>query len=121
MRHEHYLAHRLNVTAGYKVLDLGCGIGGPAKEIATFADCKVVAVTNNAYQIQIGQEIAQKEGVGEDKLELILGDFMVCIHPLHYKKQRKSTDLLSNYRNFPSPIIPLMRYIQWKLLYMPHP
>ena len=62
-----------------KVLDVGCGIGGPAKEIATFIDCKVVGLNNNDYQIEKGREIAQKEGVVEDFLELVKGDFMVCM------------------------------------------
>lgn len=76
-RHEHYMAHKLNLTARMTVLDAGCGIGGPAKEIATFADCKVVGLNLNAYQIEKGREIALKEGVGEDVLELVEGDFMV--------------------------------------------
>merc|ERR1712000_448959 len=37
---------------GMKVLDVGCGVGGPAREIARFANCNVVGVNNNAYQIQ---------------------------------------------------------------------
>jgi sterol 24-C-methyltransferase len=28
IRHEHYLASKLNVRAGCKVLDVGCGVGG---------------------------------------------------------------------------------------------
>jgi sterol 24-C-methyltransferase len=77
-RHEHYMAHSLDLKPGIKVLDVGCGIGGPAKEIATFVDCKVVGLNINAYQIEKGKEIAQKEEVGEDVLELVEGDFMVC-------------------------------------------
>ncbi|KAH7365397.1 hypothetical protein KP509_18G025100 [Ceratopteris richardii] len=35
-RHEHFLALRLNLRPGMKVLDVGCGIGGPLREIASF-------------------------------------------------------------------------------------
>ena len=33
-----------------KVLDVGCGVGGPAREIATFSGCHVTGLNNNAYQ-----------------------------------------------------------------------
>ena len=33
-RHEYYIAGRLGVKAGDKVLDCGCGIGGPMRNIA---------------------------------------------------------------------------------------
>ena len=38
IRHEHYLASKLNVKKGDKVLDVGCGIGGPLREIAAFTE-----------------------------------------------------------------------------------
>jgi sterol 24-C-methyltransferase len=56
-----------------KVLDVGCGIGGPAREIATFSDCHVVGLNNNAYQI----ERAKKLSCLWDKVEFLEGDFMV--------------------------------------------
>ena len=78
-RHEHYMAHRLQLTSDMTVLDVGCGIGGPAKEIATFAGCKVVGLNNNDYQLAKGRGIAKAEGIGEDRLELVKGDFMVSL------------------------------------------
>jgi sterol 24-C-methyltransferase len=46
-RHEYYLAGRLGVKAGDKVLDCGCGIGGPMRNIARFTRAKVTGVTLN--------------------------------------------------------------------------
>jgi sterol 24-C-methyltransferase len=86
-RHEHYMAHCLNLTSGMTVLDVGCGIGGPAKEIATFVDCKVVGLNINDYQIEKGREIAKAEDVGEEIMELVKGDFMVS--PAVVTKQSK--------------------------------
>jgi sterol 24-C-methyltransferase len=36
-RHEHFLALRLKLDNGMKVLDVGCGVGGPMMEIARFS------------------------------------------------------------------------------------
>ncbi|GMY34601.1 cycloartenol-C-24-methyltransferase [Fagus crenata] len=35
-RHEHFLALQLDLKPGQKVLDVGCGIGGPLREISRF-------------------------------------------------------------------------------------
>jgi SAM-dependent methyltransferase len=39
-RHEHYLAHQTGIKPKMRVLDVGCGVGGPAREIARFTDAE---------------------------------------------------------------------------------
>lgn len=46
-RHEYYVAGRLGVSAGDKVLDCGCGIGGPMRNIAKFTNATITGVTLN--------------------------------------------------------------------------
>lgn len=46
-RHEYYLAGRLGVGVGEKVLDVGCGIGGPMRNIARFTRADITGVTLN--------------------------------------------------------------------------
>ena len=46
-RHEYYLAGRLGVKAGAKLLDVGCGVGGPMRNIAKFTRAQVTGVTLN--------------------------------------------------------------------------
>lgn len=38
-----------------QVLDVGCGIGGPLREIVSFSGASVVGLNNNSYQIKRGQ------------------------------------------------------------------
>ena len=79
-RHEHYLAHSMGIKEGMKVLDVGCGVGGPAREIVKFTGCHVTGFNNNDYQIQRGTHYAKKEGLS-DKLDFCKGDFMVRYSP----------------------------------------
>ncbi|MBW0462055.1 hypothetical protein O181_001770 [Austropuccinia psidii MF-1] len=74
-RHEHYLASQIGLKAGMKVLDVGCGVGGPAREIATFADCKIIGVNNNAYQVRRGNKYTAEAGMSE-QVAIVKGDFM---------------------------------------------
>jgi sterol 24-C-methyltransferase len=74
-RHEHYLAHTIGIKENMKVLDVGCGVGGPAREIVKFTGCNVVGLNNNDYQIERATRYAEKEGL-KDKLSFVKGDFM---------------------------------------------
>jgi len=55
-RHEHWLAARLGLVRGMRVLDLGCGVGGPMRAIARFSGATIVGVNNNDYQIARGHQ-----------------------------------------------------------------
>ena len=61
-----------------KVLDVGCGVGGPAREIARFADCHVTGLNINDYQIKRATRAAEMCGMS-DQLDFVKGDFMVCL------------------------------------------
>ncbi|KAH8602842.1 delta(24)-sterol C-methyltransferase [Bisporella sp. PMI_857] len=74
-RHEHYLSHKVGLEEGMNVLDVGCGVGGPAREIATFSGCSVVGLNNNNYQITRAKAYAEKAGLA-DRITFVQGDFM---------------------------------------------
>lgn len=74
-RHEHYLAHQMALKPKMRVLDVGCGVGGPAREIARFADVNVVGLNNNDYQIQRARKYTEKAGLSA-QVEFVKGDFM---------------------------------------------
>ena len=60
-----------------KVLDVGCGVGGPAREICKFSGANITGLNNNDYQIQRATKYAAREGLSS-KLNFVKGDFMVC-------------------------------------------
>ncbi|KAL1924567.1 uncharacterized protein VTP21DRAFT_4221 [Calcarisporiella thermophila] len=74
-RHEHWLALQLELKPGMKVLDVGCGVGGPAREIGHFTGAYIVGLNNNDYQIERCRMYAKKEGL-ENNSEFVKGDFM---------------------------------------------
>ncbi|KAJ6445356.1 sterol 24-C-methyltransferase [Purpureocillium lavendulum] len=74
-RHEHYLAGQMGIKSGMKVLDVGCGVGGPAREMVKFTGCHVTGLNLNEYQIQRARNYATREGL-EHKLDFVQSDFM---------------------------------------------
>ncbi|TCD71959.1 Delta(24)-sterol C-methyltransferase [Steccherinum ochraceum] len=77
-RHEHYLAAHMQLKPGMRVLDIGCGVGGPAREIAAFADVYVVGVNNNEYQVGRATKLTEKAGLSE-RVSFVKGDFMSLV------------------------------------------
>lgn len=63
-----------------QVLDVGCGVGGPAREIAKFTGANITGLNNNDYQIDRAIHYAEKEKLA-NQLTYVKGDFMVCTSP----------------------------------------
>ncbi|KAI5987630.1 S-adenosyl-L-methionine-dependent methyltransferase [Pisolithus albus] len=74
-RHEHYLAAHMNLKPGMRVLDVGCGVGAPAREIARFADVQIVGINNNEFQLGRARRYTEKAGL-TDQITYVKGDFM---------------------------------------------
>lgn len=74
-RHEHFLALQLGLKPGMKVLDVGCGIGGPLREIARFSSTCVTGLNNNEYQISRGSVLNGVAGVHKT-CNFVKADFM---------------------------------------------
>ena len=74
-RHQHFLASRLALAPGQRVLDVGCGVGGPMRGIARFSGATIVGVNNNAYQLEKAAAFNREAGL-EGQTELVEADFM---------------------------------------------
>lgn len=79
-RHEHYLAHVMGLKPGMTVLDVGCGVGGPAREIAKFCGVNIIGFNNNDYQIERATRYAEREGLSK-QVKFMKGDFMQMPFP----------------------------------------
>ncbi|CDS03131.1 hypothetical protein LRAMOSA00533 [Lichtheimia ramosa] len=74
-RHEAFLALKLGLSKGMRVLDVGCGVGGPLREIVKSSGyAHVTGINNNTYQIQRCFAYAAKYGL-EDHTDFVKGDF----------------------------------------------
>ena len=74
-RHEHCLFSMAQIRPGDKVLDVGCGIGGPARECVRFTGAHVTGLNNNDYQIERANIYAKKCDQ-EDHSRFVKGNFM---------------------------------------------
>lgn len=74
-RAEHYLSLRLGLGAGMKVLDVGCGVGGPMRSIARFSGASIEGVNNNDYQLEKVRAHNAEAGLS-NLCSAFKGDFM---------------------------------------------
>jgi sterol 24-C-methyltransferase len=68
----------MGIRDGMNVLDVGCGVGGPAREIAKFTGANIVGLNNNDYQIERGTRYAAQQGLSK-QISFAKGDFMVLL------------------------------------------
>eukprot|EP01100_Stratorugosa_tubuloviscum_P000362 TRINITY_DN1079_c0_g1_i1.p1 TRINITY_DN1079_c0_g1~~TRINITY_DN1079_c0_g1_i1.p1 ORF type:complete len:343 (+),score=181.93 TRINITY_DN1079_c0_g1_i1:221-1249(+) len=75
VRAEYLLALHLQLNRNSRVIDLGCGVGGPMRNIARFSGSQIVGVNNNDYQIKKGEKHNQSMGLS-GQCKFLKADFM---------------------------------------------
>jgi len=73
-RYERHLGERLGLSPGQRVLELGCGIGGPMRHVAEDFGVHVTGVTIVPYQVERGRLLSARAGLG-DRCSFVVGDF----------------------------------------------
>ena len=73
--HEIKLAKDIGITSDSKVMDLGCGVGGPLINISKGIGCEMTGLTINEYQVNKGTERIQENNL-QDKCSIIQGDYL---------------------------------------------
>ena len=73
-RAEYHLCSRLGMKPGVRALDVGCGVGGPMRNMAVFSGATIDGITINEYQVNIGNKYNGMHGIS-DICKLTQGDF----------------------------------------------
>ncbi|KAF0689356.1 Aste57867_19182 [Aphanomyces stellatus] len=74
-RVEYWLAGKLGLNKDSYALDMGCGIGGPMRNIARFSGAKIKGLTINEYQVRVANKNNVQNGL-EKQCHVQQGNFM---------------------------------------------
>jgi len=76
------LFKQLNIQPGHTVLDVGCGLGGPARVCATEHDCRVTGVDITPEYVSTGNTLSSWPSVAlQDRVSLVVGDMANVVSP----------------------------------------
>ncbi|KAK4150268.1 S-adenosyl-L-methionine-dependent methyltransferase [Chaetomidium leptoderma] len=78
--YEKTFAELARLKKDMRALDLGCGIGGPARTIASTVGCEIVGITNSAWHVERGNALTKKAGL-DHLVTLVHGDFLKLPFP----------------------------------------
>lgn len=73
--HEQMAVDFLKVSPGSKILDAGCGVGGPMRAIAAHSGANVVGITINEYQVNRAKAHNKKAGL-DGLCDVVCGNFL---------------------------------------------
>ena len=66
------LIDRMNILQGEVIVDLGCGIGGPGRDVAEYIDCRVLGLSVSHAQLKNLRTLS--DGIGSRFTDAIAGD-----------------------------------------------
>lgn len=78
--HEEMAVDLIDVKPGDRILDVGCGVGGPMRAIAAHSRAKVVGITINEYQVKRARLHNKKAGL-DSLCEVVCGNFLEMPFP----------------------------------------
>ncbi|CBI18913.3 unnamed protein product, partial [Vitis vinifera] len=73
--HEEMAVDLIDVKPGDRILDVGCGVGGPMRAIAAHSRANVVGITINEYQVNRARLHNRKAGL-DSLCEVVCGNFL---------------------------------------------
>lgn len=73
--HEEMAVDLIGAKSGDRILDVGCGVGGPMRAIAAHSSANVVGITINEYQVKRARQHNKKAGL-DSLCEVVCGNFL---------------------------------------------
>ena len=74
-RHQRMMIEKLGLSESMYVIDVGCGVGGPMRRVATETGAKVCCINNNEYQLDKARSKNVEAGL-DHLAEYVKCDFM---------------------------------------------
>ena len=65
-----FVTEKLNYSENSKILDIGCGIGGPARFLVEISNCSVTGIDLTSSYIETGNKLTKLMGL-EDRVQLV--------------------------------------------------
>uniref|UniRef100_A0A7N0U2H1 Methyltransferase n=1 Tax=Kalanchoe fedtschenkoi TaxID=63787 RepID=A0A7N0U2H1_KALFE len=78
--HEEMAVDLINGKPGDRILDAGCGVGGPMRAIAAHSRANIVGITINEYQVKRARDHNRKSGL-DSLCEVVCGNFLAMPFP----------------------------------------
>lgn len=72
-----------------RILDVGCGIGGPARSIARFSGAQIVGINNSSYQIKRAKILTE-----EAELSHLVSFLQTDFHDMKSHFEKESFDAI---------------------------
>ena len=63
IRHQRLMIQKLQLRDGMRIVDVGCGVGGPMRRVARESGARVVCINNNAQQLEKARSRNVEEGL----------------------------------------------------------
>ncbi|CAN8240139.1 unnamed protein product [Cochlearia groenlandica] len=73
--HEELASDLIIAKPGHKILDVGCGVGGPMRAIASHSKANIVGITINEYQVNRAKLHNRKAGL-DSLCDVVCGNFL---------------------------------------------
>lgn len=72
IRHQRLMIGKLQLREDMRVIDVGCGVGGPMRRVARETGCKVLCLNNNEQQLDTARKRNSEQGLDH------LAEYMRC-------------------------------------------
>ena len=72
IRHQRLMIEKLQLREDMRVIDVGCGVGGPMRRVARETGCKVLCLNNNEQQLDKARKRNSEQGLDH------LAEYMRC-------------------------------------------